>query len=181
MRFITGCIDSSIAWNLYCKPLSEVLNVQIRLQRPFYIAGFAVFIMLGLSMKRLVLIIALHVCALASAMAQGPTPFQFEKIAGAFEQMRNTPGFDVSKPLQWGFFFFFARSPEALAPVRSKLEASGYAYVEEHRGKDGSHWLQLAMIEIHTPESLHKRNQELYSFASSQPGVTYDGWDVSRR
>jgi hypothetical protein len=131
-------------------------------------------------MKRIIIVIALHVCALASAMAQGPTPFKFEKIVGAFEQMRNAPGFDVTKPLQWGFFFV-ARSPEALAPVRSKLEGLGYAYIEEHRGKDGSYWLQLAKVEIHSPESLHQRNQELYSFASNQPGVTYDGWDVSRR
>jgi hypothetical protein len=131
-------------------------------------------------MKRFILATALFVTGANLASAQGPSPFQLEKILGAFEQMRATPGFDVSKPLQWGFFFI-SSSREAFASVRSTLEERGYAYVEEHRAKDGNYWLQLSRLEIHTPQSLHKRNQELYSFALEFRGVTYDGWDVTRR
>ena len=114
------------------------------------------------------------------AVANAASPFRLETIVGAFEQMRSTLGFDVSRPLQWGHFFV-ASSSEPLRTIRSRLEASGYIYVEEHRDEKGNHWLQMAKIEVHTPESLHKRNQDLYAFASQFKGVVYDGWDVTRR
>jgi hypothetical protein len=131
-------------------------------------------------MKRFIIAIALLAGGVGFAVAQAPSPFRYEQVLGAFERMRTTPGFDVSRSLQWGFFFV-SSSRETLSSIRSELEAKGYSYVEEHRGKDGSHWLQLAKIEIHSPESLHKRNQELFAFAAAHQGVTYDGWDVSRR
>ena len=114
------------------------------------------------------------------SFAQGPSPFRLDKVVGAFEQMRSTPGFDVSRPLQWGYFFV-APTQEPLAAIRSALEPNGYVYVESHVDPKGKHWLQLARVEVHTPESLHKRNQELFLFAPNFGGATYDGWDVTRR
>jgi hypothetical protein len=112
--------------------------------------------------------------------AQSDSPFRSEKVVGAFEQMRSTPGFDTTKPLQWGFFFI-SSSREPLLKISKQLQSEGYQYVEEHQDKNGKFWLQLAKIEIHTPESLHRRNGELFNFAKGFSGVVYDGWDVTRQ
>ena len=114
------------------------------------------------------------------AHAQSDSPFQLEKIVGAFEEMKSSPGFDTSKPLQWGFFFI-SPSKEALSKINKQLQSEGYQYVEEYQDENGNFWLQLAKIEIHTPESLHKRNGVLFSFAKRFSGVSYDGWDVTPR
>ncbi len=116
----------------------------------------------------------------AVAHAQSDSPFDYEKVAGAFEQMKATPGFDTSKPLQWGFFFISTkRAP--LLEIGKILQSSGYQYVEEHQDENGKFWLQLAKIEVHTSKSLHIRNGELLLFTKKYPGVVYDGWDVTRQ
>jgi len=113
------------------------------------------------------------------AIAQGDSPFRFEKVQAAFEQMRKTPGFDVTRPLQWGFFFV-SPDRQALQPIRSDLIREGYQFVGERKDESGAFWLELARLEVHTPESLHKRNTELFALARKYKGVTYDGWDVTR-
>jgi len=99
-----------------------------------------------------------------SATAQGDSPFRIEKVQGAFEQMRKTSGFDITKPLQWGFFFVSA-DRTSLQPVRSDLTREGYQFIGERQDEKGTFWLELARLEIHTPESLHKRNTELFARA----------------
>ena len=114
-----------------------------------------------------------------SASAQSDSPFRIEKVLGAFEQMRNAPGFDIRKPLQWGFFFVSA-DRTSLQTVRSDLSKEGYQFIGERQDESGRFWLELAKIEVHTAESLHKRNTELFARAKKYKGVVYDGWDVTR-
>lgn len=130
-------------------------------------------------MKNLITTLLSIVGLSGAAFAQTDSPFRLEKVVAAFEQMLATPGFDTSKPLQWGFFFISSTSTE-LQNVRKELEKRGYIYVSEHQDENKHYWLELAKIEIHTPDSLHKRNLELFSFAKNFKGVTYDGWDVTR-
>ena len=77
-----------------------------------------------------------------SANAQPDSPFKLERLQSVFEKMRSTPGFDVSMPMQWGFFF---RAPtrDYFSQIRKELEAQGYVYVEEHQDKSNQQWLQL--------------------------------------
>jgi hypothetical protein len=113
------------------------------------------------------------------ATAQGDSPFRIESVLSAFEQMRRTPGFDTAKPLQWGFFFVSSdRVP--LQAVRTDLSDDGYRFVSERQDDKGRYWLELAKVEVHTPDTLHKRNNELFAWAKRDKGVIYDGWDVTR-
>jgi hypothetical protein len=129
-------------------------------------------------MRVLTALVALFVIS-GSVVAQTDSPFRIEKVRGAFEQMRNTPGFDTSKPLQWGFFFNSA-DRTSLQTVRSDMSREGYQFVSERQDENGRFWLELAKVEVHTPESLHTRNTELFERAKKYKEVVYDGWDVTR-
>ena len=39
-------------------------------------------------------------------------------------------------------------------------------------------WLHVEKTEVHTPDSLHERNQALYRFAEEHGLDAYDGMDV---
>jgi hypothetical protein len=130
-------------------------------------------------MKKLIttLVFSSLCCA---ALAQTDSPFKLERLQSVFERMRSNPSFDVSKPIQWGFFFR-AATKEHFVQMRKELESQGYIYVEEHQDRSSQHWLQLSKIEIHNPDSLHALNNELFIYAKKFSGVIYDGWDVTRQ
>jgi hypothetical protein len=122
----------------------------------------------------------LSVLGIAScAVAKSESPFKYENVVVAFESMRSTPSFDLSKPLTWGFFFT-SNEPGLLQPVRSQLASDGYLFVRQSKDEDGLWWLEVSRTEVHSPESLHARNTELFAYASTLEGVAYDGWDVTR-
>jgi hypothetical protein len=87
-------------------------------------------------------------------------------------------GLDVSVPLQWGYFLFHS-VPEPLAELSLEMQQFGYSYESLHQTDDGEWVLQLAKTEIHTPESLHRRNVKFNELAESRGIDLYDGWDVS--
>ena len=87
-------------------------------------------------------------------------------------------GLDVSVALKWGYFLFHG-VPEPLAELSQDMRQFGYSCESLQQADDGQWVLQLAKTEIHTPESLHRRNVKLNELAETRGIELYDGWDVS--
>jgi hypothetical protein len=87
-------------------------------------------------------------------------------------------GLDISVPLRWGYFLFNL-TPEPLAELSEELREFGYACLSLHQSDDGQWVLQVAKTEIHTAESLHRRNEKFNELVAARNIDLYDGWDVS--
>ena len=87
-------------------------------------------------------------------------------------------GLDVSIPLRWGHFVFHSL-PEPLAQLAPEMEQVGYSCESLHEDDDGQWVLQLSKTEIHSAESLHRRNLKFNDLVASRGLDLYDGWDVS--
>jgi len=121
---------------------------------------------------------------------------ELEDLKDMFEDIRSDSNWDVERPMLWGYFFIDS-SPEKLERAAKELEQLGYRYVDiylpdddeddvdedrqdDDEGEGGAeHWfLHVEKEEIHTPESLHERNRQLYAFAEKHGLADYDGMDV---
>jgi hypothetical protein len=105
------------------------------------------------------------------------------QLQDMFDDMSRNPKLDINKNLLWGYFFT-AKSESELKAVVPLLEAKGYRYVdiylsEKEDPKEPDLWLlHVEKIEVHTPDTLYERNQELYRFANEHNLDSYDGMDV---
>lgn len=120
--------------------------------------------------------------ALATApLAQSPSPISKAQLESMFDSMRREAPWNVDGPLLWGYFFTNP-TPEPLRKAAVQLEVMGYRVVDisERPGAEASvrWWLHVEKVEVHTVESLHARNQELYAFASKMKLSSYDGMDA---
>jgi hypothetical protein len=90
---------------------------------------------------------------------------------------------DMTQPMLWGYFFTH-HEPKLLEQAKQKLIQQGYRFVDlsfsgEEDGNDHEQWwLHVEKEEIHTPQTLDQRNDELYIFANEQGLDSYDGMDV---
>jgi hypothetical protein len=106
-----------------------------------------------------------------------------EQLETMFGNISETTDWDLGGEMLWGYFFTH-REPEALVPVREKLIAEGYRFVDLYQSdnddQDGPPlwWLHVEREEIHTPQSLDQRNDALYLLASRYGVNSYDGMDV---
>ena len=106
-----------------------------------------------------------------------------EQLVEMFDNIAQETTWDLRKPLVWGYFFTHgSRAPlEAVVPL---LQQQGYRVIALYlEDKDnGKHpdlwWLHVEKTEVHTPDSLHERNQALYRFAETHGLDAYDGMDV---
>lgn len=100
-----------------------------------------------------------------------------------FEDMKDQYGWDLSKPMVWGFFFT-NRTRGELERAGILLERDGYRVVEiflsdkEGPAEPDQWWIHVEKIEIHSVESLEARNRVLSAFASANDLEAYDGMDV---
>lgn len=119
--------------------------------------------------------------ASATALAQSDLPERFglTATAGIFDKIRAAPGFDLTKPAVFGYFFNSA-DPGRIQTIRGKLEAQGFQFVETHLDRNGRTWLQVAKAETHSPETLVERNRQFTALAAEVGAVQYDGWDIAR-
>ncbi len=106
-----------------------------------------------------------------------------EMIEEMFANMHEN-GVNTDEDLLWGYFFA-DRDPEKLEAAIPALANAGYEFVDimeaESENDDESYFLlQVERVETHTVDSLHARNQELYSFAEQNDIEAYDGMDVGR-
>jgi hypothetical protein len=102
---------------------------------------------------------------------------QRAQLEEMFAGMRAKAPWDVDGPLLWGYFF---NGPDraALESIGQKLEASGYRRVALRQHPDGVWSLHVEKVEIHSVDSLDKRNAEFYALAREAGSVMYDGMDV---
>jgi hypothetical protein len=99
-----------------------------------------------------------------------------------FDDIRAAGQWDVESPLLWGYFF----THPTQAPLRelaSLLRARGYRYVDifapdAEVGAAEYYYLHVEKCEVHTVDSLHARNTDLYALAQYAGVATYDGMDV---
>ena len=133
-------------------------------------AGMATVLMMGLA----------GLCS-TNVFAKDASLITRDQLQEMFDSMSGR--WDVSKPLLWGYFFTNS-SREPLERVAKALEARGYRFVDIHLGeKDVSSdpdlwWLHVEKIEVHSVDSLDRRNHEFYRLAESLGLDSYDGMDV---
>ena len=117
------------------------------------------------------------------AFAKGKNVITKDQLVEMFQNMPDSPEWDTSKPMLWGFFFTDP-SKDNLQGAVPLLEQQGYRFVDIFLSeKDDSEepdlwWLHVEKVEVHTPETLDQRNQVLYKFADSNNLGAYDGMDV---
>lgn len=106
-----------------------------------------------------------------------------DSLVEMFANISKKTTWDMSGPMLWGYFFTDS-SPQKLESVVSELEKGGYRYVEifqadkESQSEPDVWWLHVEKVEIHSPETLNIRNQQLYEFARKHGLDSYDGMDV---
>ncbi len=112
------------------------------------------------------------------ALAQPKQRIELAQLQAMFSNMRAKAPWNVDGPLLWGYFFFDPSSTK-LNQAASELQAAGYKLVsiKEVPGQ-GSFRLHVEKVEVHSPESLHTRNGELYLLAEKHGLASYDGMDV---
>jgi hypothetical protein len=96
-----------------------------------------------------------------------------------FEAIAEQTDWDMKGEMLWGFFFT-DDDRDKLQALSERLTATGYEFVEISDGDepDDPLTLQVEKIEIHTPDSLFERNQELTNIAEEMGISSYDGMDV---
>lgn len=101
-----------------------------------------------------------------------------EELQRMFATMKAEAPFDAEGELLWGYFFTDA-DKKKLRPVADELAALGYREVGLYRTDDReTYFLHVEKVEVHTPQSLHDRNTQLYEIAQRHGIEAYDGMDV---
>ncbi len=105
-----------------------------------------------------------------------------DQLEQMFANIQDGPGWDLSQPMLWGYFFT-DRSSEKLESLAARLDKDGYRFVdlfvpELDEGVEPYFFLHVEKAEIHTPASLDQRNAQFYELADSWGVDSYDGMDV---
>ena len=105
-----------------------------------------------------------------------------ETLEAMFENIATGPKWDMNKPMLWGYFFT-DESAEKLEAVAAELKESGYRFVElfeaeTEEDEEPYFFLHVEQEEVHSPQSLHERNAQLYALAERYELRSYDGMDV---
>ena len=101
-----------------------------------------------------------------------------EKLEELFTEIAKSAGWDMSKPMLWGYFFTHT-SRDELEEVASTLAKEGYRVVEISEDDDEPlFWLHVERVEAHTVDSLFERNESFYRLAQELGLESYDGMDV---
>ena len=133
-------------------------------------------------LRALVVVIALTLGAAVSD-AREQHMISRDQLQEMFDSMSQTPGWDMSKEMIWGYFFTHSSKPP-LEGAAQLLAEQGYTVVDiyladkESADEPDLWWLHVEKIEIHTVTSLDARNHLLYRFADEQHLDSYDGMDV---
>ena len=101
------------------------------------------------------------------------------ELVEMFEAIAEQTDWDMNGELLWGYFFTDDDRGK-LEACADRLAELGYHFVEISDGDepDDPLTLQVEKIEIHTPDSLFQRNQELSDIAEEMGINSYDGMDV---
>lgn len=107
---------------------------------------------------------------------------QLEQLEEMFANIAAGAKWEMNRPMLWGYFFTDASRPK-LEAAKCLLELQGYRFVdifipELDEGQDKYFFLHVEKEEVHSAQSLHERNCQLYAFADAHNLATYDGMDV---
>ncbi len=107
---------------------------------------------------------------------------ELSQMQDMFDSITADAGWDMSKPMLWGYFFT-DRKRAKLEKALSALEEQGFAYVDIfipqlEKGQDDYFFLHVTKVDTHTPESLQEQNVRLYALAAEYELDSYDGMDV---
>jgi len=106
-----------------------------------------------------------------------------DKLEEMFANISEKSGWDMSEPMLWGYFFTH-HEPKLLESAKVTLVEKGYRFVDiyisdkEDPADPDIWWLHVEKEEVHTPQSLDKRNDQHYLFAHELGLDDYDGMDV---
>jgi len=97
-----------------------------------------------------------------------------------FANIRSETQWPIDADMLWGYFFTDG-DRDKLLKAAAALSKRGYTVVgvREPSPEDDdqqTRWLHVERVETHSPDTLHRRNQELYQFAADLD--SYDGMDV---
>ena len=101
-----------------------------------------------------------------------------ENLKAIFKKMQKD-GFDLLKPLKWGFFFF-DNDKEKLLNIFEELKDHNYLKESLEITDDGKWKLYVTKIEILEMEKLYRRNIAFNELAEHCNVELYDGWDVEK-
>lgn len=96
-----------------------------------------------------------------------------------FESIAEQTDWDMNEEMLWGYFFT-DDDAEKLETFSERLSEMGYHFVDISNGDeiDDPFTLHVEKIEVHTPDTLDKRNAELAALAAEMGLSSYDGMDV---
>ena len=106
-----------------------------------------------------------------------------ETLVEMFDNIREQSQWNISGDMLWGYFFTH-ENPQKLEEASKHLVGLGYRFVniylsdKDDPNEPDLYWLHVEKVETHTPESLDKRNDELYLIALKFGIDSYDGMDV---
>jgi len=100
-----------------------------------------------------------------------------ENINYIFSRMESD-GWDINKPLKWGFFFF-SNKKENLNKIFEELSDYKYKIESIHKNEDNEWVMKVYKIESLVPDKLHRRNIAFNELAEAYDSI-YDGWEVSK-
>ena len=106
-----------------------------------------------------------------------------ESLYDMFANIKKETDWNTSGNMLWGYFFTHSE-PQKLEQAKAVLISKGYKFVgiylsEKNEPNDPDmFWLHVEKIETHSPESLDKRNDELYILAHKLGIDSYDGMDI---
>lgn len=101
-----------------------------------------------------------------------------DNLTVIFESM-NKDGWDCQQEMRWGFFFY-NKNKANLYILAEELEQKKFITDNVIKITPTSWRLSVYKIDRHTPESLHKLNQDMNKLAISFNVDVYDGWDAER-
>lgn len=108
-------------------------------------------------------------------------PISLQQLRDMFDSIERGAGWDMSQPMLWGYFFTDS-DRDKLRRAADELVEQGYRFVDIFEASDDDpvslYFLHMEKVEIHDPESLDRRNQELYDLAERLGLRSYDGMDV---
>ncbi len=102
-----------------------------------------------------------------------------EQLKELFAGLRAETSWNVDGEMLWGYFFT-SKDQKKLERAAVTLGNGGYTVVDIFEAEDEpSFVLHVERVEIHTPDTLFARNQQLEALATEFELEAYDGMDVN--
>ena len=108
---------------------------------------------------------------------------QIEGIKEIFADAKSEDNWNLDEPMLYSYYFV-DEDPDKLESLGVALEETDYDFIgvyelgdEETEKSTGEYMLHIDKTEIHTPESLARRNVEFGKLAEDYKIKTYDGWE----